>query len=280
MSLPLRRGLPRRVRVSSVLRVVGRGASSVAALCSVCARLRCSARAAPSAAGSSWPVTLACPQSTTWPPRPRPCARAHTHTHTHTHTHSTHTHTLNAHARVLRTHQRRQAAGVPNEAMPSYCCWEGVFCCLEHSIYAASAATPCDRYSVAMLQLRGANITGVQYCTTGGACSVCDVMCVRRWRLTRCACAAPDHHAHTLEGFAFQLPLRACARGAPQVAAWVRCGARCISCTAGGSSCLTCHATSSQVCACVCVCEWQTRCRGVACATVMACLWLQHSWQR
>ena len=43
--------------------------------------------------------------------------------------------------------------------MPSYCCWEGVHCCHEHSIYVAALRTPCRQYSVFILALRAGNLT-------------------------------------------------------------------------------------------------------------------------
>jgi hypothetical protein len=45
--------------------------------------------------------------------------------------------------------------------VPSYCCWEGVLCCHEHSIFTADATKlSCAHYSVFMLQLRAGNLTG------------------------------------------------------------------------------------------------------------------------
>lgn len=43
--------------------------------------------------------------------------------------------------------------------MPAYCCWDGVLCCHEHSIYTDARRVPCTQGSVSMLQLRAGNLT-------------------------------------------------------------------------------------------------------------------------
>jgi len=51
-----------------------------------------------------------------------------------------------------------------NHYAPSYCCWAGVFCCTEHTTFARDLSPhrqrSCDPYTVSLLQLRGANISG------------------------------------------------------------------------------------------------------------------------
>jgi len=51
-----------------------------------------------------------------------------------------------------------------NTPAPSYCCWEGVFCCIERTTFARDLSPlrnrPCSLYTVTLLQLRGVNISG------------------------------------------------------------------------------------------------------------------------
>lgn len=53
----------------------------------------------------------------------------------------------------------RDLEGEASSVMPSYCCWEGVHCCHEHSIYVDALKTPCRQYSVFILALRAGNLT-------------------------------------------------------------------------------------------------------------------------
>jgi hypothetical protein len=61
---------------------------------------------------------------------------------------------------VLRVLCREELKTDYDSVAPSYCCWQGVLCCHEHSIYSdAITNQPCDHYAVMMLQLRAANLT-------------------------------------------------------------------------------------------------------------------------
>eukprot|EP00775_Hariotina_reticulata_P001622 gene1622-1962_t len=51
-----------------------------------------------------------------------------------------------------------------NSYAPSYCCWEGVYCCTEHTSFVRDLSPlrqrSCSPYTVSLLQLRGVNISG------------------------------------------------------------------------------------------------------------------------
>lgn len=67
---------------------------------------------------------------------------------------------INVGSLVLCLRREFEGAGPLDRLVPSYCCWEGVLCCHEHSIYATTADSgACAHYSVFMLQLRAGNLT-------------------------------------------------------------------------------------------------------------------------
>lgn len=57
-------------------------------------------------------------------------------------------------------HTCREKQGVNNRPMPSYCCWQGVLCCHEHSAFTATRQQACAYNSVYGLQLRAGNLRG------------------------------------------------------------------------------------------------------------------------
>lgn len=62
------------------------------------------------------------------------------------------------HLPALSAHHRRQGDDI-GPVVPSYCCWEGIRCCHEHSAYMDALRTTCKRYSVSLLELRAGNLS-------------------------------------------------------------------------------------------------------------------------
>ena len=61
---------------------------------------------------------------------------------------------------LLPSCREREHEGFADKPIPAYCCWQGVQCCHEHSIYTYGRRAGCSQNAVLGLQLRAGNLTG------------------------------------------------------------------------------------------------------------------------